>query len=163
MYFIYNHGVRDIDTTTCDTRITGMCGTTGGDYVVSSLMKEIDIFSNEFLKANPPKPKSDESDSGTESEARSELGRYTWGTCQEASAFLAGLSLAEFTALDFNGNGELSQAELEVTGAVPPSTGGGCRSKSSKTLNDLKDFFGDLFLLGLLSIVLVAWRGYRVP
>jgi len=33
---------------------------------------------------------------------------------------------------------------------------------SPEILADLKYFFGDLFLLGLLSIVLVAWRGFGV-
>ena len=56
----------------------------------------------------------------------------------------------------------LSQHELTATGAIPPSTGGGCRGKSNaeKVLTNLKDFFGNLFLIGLLTIVLFAWRGF---
>ena len=74
----------------------------------------------------------------------------------EAASILSGLTPSQFVALDENGDDELSADEL-----APRSTGGGCNGggKSLKTLTDLKDFFGDLFLLGLLSIILVAWRG----
>jgi hypothetical protein len=84
---------------------------------------------------------------------------------QEAPGVLGNLRQAQFNALDANGNGELSQAELELVGAVPPSSGGGgCfkKSNSSRIFTDLKDLFGDLFLLGLLSFVLIAWRGFGV-
>jgi hypothetical protein len=37
--------------------------------------------------------------------------------------------------------------------------GSGCRNNSLKVLNDFKDVVGDLFLLGLLAVVLVAWGG----
>ena len=83
----------------------------------------------------------------------------------EAQALFAALTLAEFNALDINGDGELSQPELTAAGATPPTTGGGgCfgKSNSPKIFTDLKDFFGDLFLLGLLTVVLVAWRGFGV-
>ena len=35
--------------------------------------------------------------------------------------------------------------------------GGG---KSTNALTNFKDFFGDLFLLGLLALVFVAWRRF---
>ena len=59
---------------------------------------------------------------------------------------------------------EISEPSVPTIGApwyTVPSTGGnGCfgGSKAGKTLGDLKDFFGDLFLLGLLSISFVTWR-----
>ena len=74
---------------------------------------------------------------------------------------LASPTLAQFNALDKIGDSELTNADLEYTGAVPPSTGS-CNGNSPKILTDLKGFFGDLFLLGLLTIVLVAWRGFGV-
>ena len=87
----------------------------------------------------------------------------------EAQGLFAALTLAEFDALDTDRNGELNQLELEDAGAVPGTggegegkTGGGCfkESNSPKIFTDLKNFFGELFLLGLLTIVLVAWRGF---
>ena len=77
----------------------------------------------------------------------------------EARVVIAGLTQAEFDLLDFNGDGELSEDELRVAGAESPCSGCFCSGKSTKVL---KDFFGDLFLLGLLSIALVAWRGFGV-
>ena len=79
----------------------------------------------------------------------------------EASAIVAALTQAEFNTLDVNRNAELPRSELEATGATPPRAGG-CNSKSTKTLTDLKDFFGDLFLLALLTLTLIAWRGTRL-
>ena len=93
----------------------------------------------------------------------------------EAQLLISGLTLAEFRSLDFDGDNALSEAELVVADAAPSGEGegeieskgdtrGGCFSKgnSSKVLRGIKDFFGDLFLLGLLSIILIAWRGYGV-
>ena len=61
--------------------------------------------------------------------------------------------------MDHDGDNELTEAELEAGPATGGCFGGG---KSLKLVTDLKDFFGDLFLLGLLTIVLVAWRGFGV-
>ena len=79
----------------------------------------------------------------------------------EAQSVFADLTQAAFDLLDSSGDEVLSRTELELTGAMAYASGGGCFSggKSLDALSDLKDFFGDLFLLGLLSIVLVAWRG----
>ena len=79
----------------------------------------------------------------------------------EVQRVISGLTSRMFAALDADGNGMLTQAELEAGGAVPPR--GGCAAMKSRTaLFDMKDFFGDLFLLGLISIVFLAWRGFGV-
>ena len=75
----------------------------------------------------------------------------------EAALIIRGLSPSLFVSLDDNGDDELSADEL-----APKSTNGGCfgSGKSLQSLEGLKDFFGDLFLLGLLATSLVAWRGF---
>lgn len=96
-------------------------------------------------------------------------GRGTGGSeplsFEAARGVLAGLTRAEFAAYDLNGDGVLSQEELDAAVAKKADhENGGCFSggKSLGVLTDLKAFFGDLFLLGLLSVVLVAWRGFGV-
>jgi hypothetical protein len=81
-------------------------------------------------------------------------------TLLEAQELIPGLTEGVFSTLDTDSDGMLTQLELEATGAVAPPSGG-CNSgeKSLKALSDIKNFFGDLFLLGLLALVLVAWRG----
>ena len=72
----------------------------------------------------------------------------------ETQFFLANLTQIMFDALDLNGDGELTQEELIAAGAVPPTNdGNGCfaNSKTETPLTNLKDFLGDLFLLGLLA------------
>ena len=83
-------------------------------------------------------------------------------TFVQAQAILVDLTQGLFDALDLNGDGQLTQVELEANGDTHPPTSSGCNGESTKTLTNLKDFFGDLFLLGLLSIVLVAWRRFSV-
>ena len=79
----------------------------------------------------------------------------------EAQRIFAVLTRPEFDALDENSDGQLSQAELDDV--IAPTTSG-CNSgnKSQKTFSNLKDFFGDLFLLALLSLVRATWRGLKV-
>ena len=73
---------------------------------------------------------------------------------EEAQNLLAGLTLAEFNALDQDGDNELTRAELKAAGVVPPRAGG-C-FKAGKMLVDIKTIFGDLFLAALMGIVLLS-------
>jgi len=81
----------------------------------------------------------------------------------EAQGLFAALTQAEFDALDGDGDGEVSQAELIAAGAVLPAKGG-CfgGGKVGKVVSDIKNFFGELFVLGLLSIVFVVWGRFGV-
>ena len=97
----------------------------------------------------------------------------------EAQVLFSSLSLAAFSTMDLDGDSALSEAELVFAGVEGDTdadeggqgavedkgdTGGGCFAygKLSKILTDFRGFLGDLFLLGLLSLVLVAWRGFGV-
>jgi len=77
----------------------------------------------------------------------------------EARSVLSTLTIDDFDVLNTNDDRELSRNELIFAGAQePPTTSDGC-CFDAKSTNRLKNFFGDLFLLELLSIVFVAWRG----
>ena len=49
-----------------------------------------------------------------------------------------------------------------VVSVGPDDTHGGCNGKSTKIITNLKNFFGDLFLLGLLTITLLSWRALQL-
>ena len=83
-------------------------------------------------------------------------------TFAEAQVILAGLTLAEFTRLDLNGDGLLSTTELMDPGAKRPKRGCFGLFKSNKGVLGIKDFLGDIFLLGLLSMVFVGWRAVGI-
>jgi hypothetical protein len=76
----------------------------------------------------------------------------------EAQAQIAGLTQAQFDALDLDGNKVLSRAELLRT--VNSSTGCNCAS-DKLTPAKLRDLAGDLLLLGCATLVLLCWPTSR--
>jgi hypothetical protein len=78
----------------------------------------------------------------------------------EVQGIFAAFTQAEFDILDTNFDGEVTREELEIAGAVRPAKGG-CRGRATKTVSSVKDYIGDLFLLGLLTLTLVAWRRFH--
>jgi hypothetical protein len=94
----------------------------------------------------------------------------------EAALLFPGLNVLQLEAMDLDGDGRLSDSELVASGlstaenSAPENgltpkgdTRGGCFAKEGlvKTFSNLKDFVGDLFLLGLVLTILAGSRGFK--
>ncbi len=76
----------------------------------------------------------------------------------EARAAVPGMTDAQFGQLDADGDGQITQEELDA--ALNANTGCAC-TKSGAVTNGLKRRFADLFLLGLAMTTLLALRTRR--
>jgi len=77
----------------------------------------------------------------------------------EAVAAVPGLAQAQFALLDANGDGQLTQSEINQF--LNPSSGGCNCGKADFTLNGLKSRMGDVFLAGLALLTLMAFSARR--
>jgi hypothetical protein len=76
----------------------------------------------------------------------------------EAMAAVPGITAEQFSRLDSDGDGQVTQDELEAL--LNPDAGCGCR-KSALGAEGLKRRLGDLFLFGLAMTTLLALRARR--
>ena len=72
----------------------------------------------------------------------------------EAQTIYPALTQSEFGEIDLDNNGFLTESEIEAFLAGTPE---GC-CNTSKSVVDLRDYLGDLFLLGLALFALMGWN-----
>jgi len=78
----------------------------------------------------------------------------------EATTAVPGLTHELFVALDIDGNGQVTQQELNDTLATNSCLGCNC-SKSTFTVDGLRRHWADFLALGLVLVGLIAFRGYK--
>jgi len=76
---------------------------------------------------------------------------------EEARTLYSALTQEEFDELDLDSDGFLSEAELDER--LNPAPTGCCNNDA--TTKGLRDFLGDLFLLGIALVALAGWQSFR--